>query len=580
MKKWYVYNKKADFEGIAARFGIDKVTARVLRNRDVNSEGQIEKFLSGTLADLYSPLLLPDAIRCVNQLYNKIMQKKKIRIVGDYDIDGVCATYILYKALLRVNAEVDYEIPDRIKDGYGINIHIIDAALADGVDTLLTCDNGIAAIEELAYAKEKGITVFVTDHHDVRQRDDVDFGCESRDVLPPAAAVVNPKRESSRYPNSGICGAVVAWKLVELLYQRFNVPKAEWEAFLSFAAIATVGDVMELKDENRIIVQEGLRQLANPNNLGLKRLIEVCGLDAAALSAYHIGFVIGPCINAGGRLESAKLALRLFLCEDAALALEQAISLKELNDVRKEMTRAACEEAYAQVDAELAQDRVLVVYLPKLHESLAGIVAGRVRERYYKPALVITEAESADGVPMAKGSARSIEGYHMFHALTEVEGLLTKYGGHPMAAGFSLRQADIAAFRRKLNENCTLTQEQLCEKVWIDVPMPLSYISEALVKDLAKLEPFGNGNEKPQFAEKNLFVCETRVLGKNRNAVRMLLQSSDGHQMNAVLFGDADAFLQEKEGKTHMNVIYYPSINEYNGTKSLQLIIKDYQLLP
>lgn len=577
-KKWFVYNKKADFKQIAARFGIDQVTARVLRNREVNSEAQIEVFLQGSLEDLYSPLLLPDAIRCLNQLSAKIDQGKKIRVVGDYDIDGVCATYILYQGLIRAGADVDYEIPDRIKDGYGINVHIIDAAARDGVDTIITCDNGISAIDELRHARELGMTVLVTDHHDVRQRTDEDYGCESRDILPPAAAVVNPKRESSRYPLSGICGAVVAWKIIELLYQKRNIPRGEWLEMLEFAAIATVGDVCVLQDENRLIVRHGLKQMANSPNLGLRKLIQVCDLQPDALSAYHIGFVIGPCINAGGRLESAKLAMKLFLSTDPQEAFDQALKLKELNDARKDMTKEACEEAYAQVDALYSDQRVLVVYLPVLHESLAGIVAGRLRERYYRPAFVLTNAESEDGTPMAKGSGRSIEGYHMSKALTEVAPLLTKFGGHPMAAGFSLKAENIDAFRRQLNDNCTLTEEQLFEKVWIDVPMPIDYISEALVKDLEKLEPFGNGNEKPQFATKDLLIRHVQVLGRNKNAVKLQLESPGGRQMTGMLFMDGEAFLQEKGRKNRINVIYYPSVNEYNETKSLQIIIKDYQL--
>lgn len=578
-KRWYVYNKKADFQKIAAKFEIDQVTARILRNREVNSEGQIERFLNGTLEDMYSPLLLPDAIRCMNQLSSKIDQKKKIRVVGDYDIDGVCATYILYTGLKRAGAYVDYEIPDRIKDGYGINIHIIDAALEDDIDTVITCDNGISAIEELRYAKEQGITVLVTDHHDVRQISDEDCGCESRDLLPPAAAVVNPKRDGSRYPFSGICGAVVAWKMIQLLYEKRNMPKEAAMELLEFAAIATVGDVCILQDENRLIVKHGLSQMAESRNIGLRKLMEVTGLQPDALTAYHIGFVLGPCINAGGRLESAKLAMELFLCQDGPEAFEKALRLKELNDARKDMTKEACEQAFVQVEKEYADDRVLVIWLPELHESLAGIVAGRVRERFYRPAYVLTKAEcGVDGTAMAKGSGRSIEGYPMSRALEEVSSLLTKFGGHPMAAGFSLPEANLDAFREALNRNCRLTEEQLCEKIWIDVPMPLEYVSEQLIQDLEKLEPFGNGNEKPQFATKDLKILQIQILGRNRNAVKLLLESPGGYRITGLLFTDGDTFLKERGSRNRMNVIYYPAVNEYNGTKSLQIMIRDYEL--
>lgn len=583
MKKWFLYNKKADFQGIAAKFGIDPVTARILRNREVNSESQIRNFLSGTLEDgLHSPLLLPDAIRCMNNLDRCIREGRKIRIVGDYDVDGVCATYILFRGLKHLGADVDYQIPDRIRDGYGINRSIIDRAKADGIYTILTCDNGISAVEELRHARELGLNVIVTDHHDVRQKTDEDYGCESRDILPPAAAVVDAKRESSRYPFPEICGAVVAWKMIQLLYQKRNLPVEESMEFLEFAAIATVCDVVRLQDENRLIVKYGLQRIKETSNPGLAALLEITGLsEQEKISTYHIGFVLGPCINAGGRLESAVEALALFLAEDRAEAYERAIRLKSLNDVRKDMTMEACKTAFHQVEEMYASDRVLVVYLPDLHESLAGIVAGRLKERYYRPSFVITNAEdSDDGTRMAKGSGRSIEAYPMSEKLQEVSRYLTKWGGHPMAAGFSLKRSDIDAFRAALNSNCSLSREELVEKLWIDVPMPVDYITFDLIHDFDKLEPFGTGNPKPLFATKGLTIAALRVLGQKHNVVKLELVSGTGRRITGLIFSDVDRFMQEKEQNHHIDVVYYPDINEYNGRQELQIIINDYQFKP
>ncbi len=577
MKKWMIYGKKADFQGIAQRFSIDQVTARVLRNREVNSDAQIEQFLNGELSDLHSPLLLPDAIRCMNQLDRAITDGRRIRVVGDYDVDGVCATYIFYEGLRRIGANVDYAIPDRIRDGYGINVQMIDAAHAEGVELILTCDNGISAIEELKHARELGLTVLVTDHHDVRQNTDEDYGCESRDILPPAAAVVDAKRESSRYPFSEICGAVVAWKLIQLLYQKRNLPAGAADTFLEFAAIATVCDVVRLQDENRIIVRKGLEKLKETENLGLRALLQVTGLnEQESITSYHAGFVIGPCINAGGRLRTALLAMELFLSDHEGEAYERAVKLKELNDARKDMTKEATDAAIAEAEGGYVADSVLVIYLPTLHESLAGIVAGRLREAFYKPSFVLTDAEPVDGVPMVKGSGRSIEGYPMSAKLAEVSDLLTKFGGHPMAAGFSLPKDNVGAFRKALNARSGLTPELLTEKLWIDVPMPLSYVTENLVKDLEKLAPFGMGNEKPLFAWKGLRIGDMRVLGKNRNVVRLTL-FAEGQSFTAIYFGDAERFAHEKGNNTQIDLVYYPNLNEYNGRTSLQFTIRDYQ---
>lgn len=564
-EKWILQTKRADFQGIAKRFGINPVTARIIRNRDVISEEAIQRYLYGTIRDLYSPHLLQGADQAAGLLEEKIRAGKKIRIVGDYDIDGVCSTYILYTALNQAGADVDYKIPDRIRDGYGINETIIETAWNDGVDTLLTCDNGIAAVAEIEKAKALGMTVIVTDHHEVLKVD-------GKEVLPPADVVVDPKQESCSYPYPEICGAVVAWKVVRILYEKFGLGEEKWLELLEFAAVATVGDVMKLQDENRIIVKEGLKKIGNTANMGLRKLAEKNNLDLGELTAYQIGFVVGPCLNASGRLQTAKLALELLLCDDPVQADKLALELKELNDQRKDMTAKGTEEAVEQVENQYSQDKILVVFLPDCHESLAGIIAGRLRERYQKPSFVLTRAEGG-----AKGSGRSIEAYHMFQGLVEVRDLLTKFGGHPMAAGFSLPEENIEAFRKRLNENARLTEEDFVNRVWIDVPMPLEYISENLIGEFKCLEPFGQGNEKPLFAQKNLAIRSSRVLGKNRNAVRLSLVTETGFPMDGIWFGDGDAFMDEMGDSRHLDVVYYPDINEYNGSRSLQIIVKNCQ---
>lgn len=565
-ERWMLQTKRADFNEMAGSHRISPVTARIIRNRDIIGWEQVNKYLRGSLKDLYSPHLLKDMDRTVNILMEKVEQKKPIRIVGDYDIDGVCSTYLLYRGLSEVGGVVDYEIPDRIKDGYGINESIIKAAAADGKDTILTCDNGIAAIEQIKLAKELGLTVLVTDHHDIMKED-------GEDVLPPADAVVNPKQIACRYPYPEICGGLVAYKLVQALYEAFQIPKEKWLEMLEFAAIATVGDVMKLQDENRIIVKEGLKRIGKTKSLGLLKLIEKNNLDKNQISSYHIGFVIGPCLNAGGRLKTAKLALSLLLSQNEEEADQLALQLKELNDQRKDMTKQGTQEAVEQVEQFYSQDKVLVVYLRECHESLAGIIAGRLRERYQKPSFVLT-----DGEENVKGSGRSIESYHMFDALVKVKELLLKFGGHPMAAGLSLKKEHVDLFRRSLNEQADLTEEDFIKKLWIDVPMPLEYINESLIKELELLEPFGQGNEKPQFAQKGLNIRSVRVLGKKRNAVKFSLAAQQGTPMDGMLFTDGDSFLEELGDKRILDVIYYPVIHEYNGNKSLQIIIKNYKI--
>lgn len=560
-----LYAKKADFNGIAQEFHINPVTARVMRNRDVQGREAIRRYLYGTMADLYSPYLLKDAQKAADILKQKTEEGKWIRIVGDYDIDGVCSTYLLFQALKRVGARVDYEIPDRVKDGYGINQQIIEAAQADGVDTILTCDNGISAVTQMELAREFGMTVIITDHHDIAREGE-------RDLLPQADAIVNPKQQDCPYPWKEICGAVVAYKLIRILYEKFHIPPKEWEEMIEFAAIATVGDVMRLKDENRILVREGLARLPFTKSMGLKKLIEKNDLDISHISAFHIGFVIGPCLNAGGRLQTAKMALRLLLSQDPEEADRLALELKELNDQRKDMTSQGVEEAAAQVDKNYIDDKVLVVYLPECHESLAGIIAGRLRERYHKPSIVLTRA--ADGV---KGSGRSIESYHMFEALLEVKDLLTKFGGHPMAAGLSLEEANVDKFRQALNDNAGLTEEDFIPKIWIDAAMPIEYVSEPLIQELKMLEPFGQGNEKPQFAQKGMRIRAARVVGRNRNAVKLSMVTPGGQAVDGILFTEGDPFMEEMGARREMDVIYYPEINEYNGNRTIQMVVKEYR---
>ena len=574
---WMLYTKKADFHGLAARLGVSPVSVRIMRNRGIETEEGMYRYLYGTPEDMYDGRLMRDMEKAAGLLMEKIRSGKRIRIIGDYDIDGVCSTYLLYTGLNRVcreiekkqrayseNSIIDYEIPDRIRDGYGINMSIIRQAEKDQIDTIITCDNGIAAASEIAEAKRAKMTVIVTDHHEVP------IGTSGQ-VLPVADAIVNPKQEGDAYPFKEICGAVVVYKLLETLYEYAGIPKAEWKELLEFAAIATVGDVMRLQDENRLIVKYGLKQIAATKNLGLRKLIEKNDLDPAYLSAYHIGFVIGPCLNAGGRLQTAKLALQLLLADSDEKAEQLAEQLKALNDIRKDMTKAGEEAAIRQVEEKYSSDRVLVVYLPECHESLAGIIAGRVREYFHKPAIVLT-----DGEQIVKGSGRSIEQYHMFKGLTEVAELLPKFGGHPMAAGLSIEKKDIDEFRRRLNENAKLTEEDFIPKLWIDVPMPLEYVSEQVVEELKLLEPFGQGNEKPKFAQKGITIRSTRILGRNRNAVRLSLVTESGFTMDGLWLGDADRFMEELDGKNTIDIIYYPDVNEYNGTKTLQAIILNF----
>ena len=570
MEKWMVAAKRADFKGIGERFGIDQVTARIIRNRDVIGEKAIEKYLHGSRKDFYSPWLLKDMEKAVAILQEKIENRNRIRIIGDYDIDGVMSTYILLESLRGLGCDVDMMIPNRITDGYGINEHLIEQAWQEGRDTIITCDNGIAAVTQIRKAKDLGMTVIVTDHHEV-PFEDLEGG--RKEILPPADAIVNPKQKACSYPFAGLCGAVVAMKVMEALYEKMAPEVDLVDKMLPFAGIATIGDVMDLQDENRILVKEGLQRLHHTTNLGLQELIRVNNLEPENISPYHIGFILGPCLNASGRLDTAKRALQLLLADSREEAAVLAGDLKNLNESRKEMTAQGLKKAIEQVEStSMMEDTVLVVFLPECHESLAGIIAGRLRERYHKPSFVLTRGE--DGV---KGSGRSIESYSMYEKLCECKEYLTKFGGHPMAAGLSLEEENVERFRRKLNEQSGLTEEDLVEKVTIDVPMPIHYIRKDLVQELSLLEPFGKGNEKPLFAQKNLWISQMRVFGKNRNVVKMRLTDENGYPMDGVYFGNGDEFAEEGRGKRKISIVYYPDINMYQGRESLQVIIRHYQ---
>ena len=574
MEKWFVAMKKADFNGIAEKYQISPIIARLMRNRDVIGDEAIDFYLNGTVEDLYDGLLMKDMDRAVDILKEKIEEGKKIRVIGDYDIDGVNATYILQQGLAGLGADVDTDIPDRIKDGYGLNQMLIDRALEDDVDTIITCDNGIAAMNEIAYGKENGMTIVVTDHHEVPYLEE---NGEKKYLLPPADAVVDPHRADCEYPFKGLCGAAVAYKLVEVLYRVSGKPEQEvehlQERLMENVAIATIGDVMDLVGENRVFVKKGLELLKTTKNEGLHALMQCTGVDTANLNTYHIGFVIGPCINAGGRLDTAKRALELLNASNRREAVTLAADLKELNDSRKEMTEEGVEEAVRQIESSSwKDDQVLVVYLPECHESIAGIIAGRIKERYYRPTFVLTKGETG-----VKGSGRSIEAYDMFAEMSRCRELFTKFGGHKLAAGLSLEEEKVEVFRKRINELADLTEEDLQMKVSIDMRLPFPYINEELIHELKILEPFGKGNGKPLFAESKLRVIQPRIFGKNRNVLKCRLEDQQGNQMEAVYFGEVEDCLQQMEKKQIMSFTYYPSINEYMGRRTIQLTIVNYQ---
>lgn len=574
MEKWFVAMKKADFNGIAEKYQISPIIARLMRNRDVIGDEAIDFYLNGTVEDLYDGLLMKDMDRAVDILKEKIEEGKKIRVIGDYDIDGVNATYILQQGLAGLGADVDTDIPDRIKDGYGLNQMLIDRALEDDVDTIITCDNGIAAMNEIAYGKENGMTIVVTDHHEVPYLEE---NGKKKYLLPPADAVVDPHRADCEYPFKGLCGAAVAYKLVEVLYRVSGKSEQEvehlQERLMENVAIATIGDVMDLVGENRVFVKKGLELLKTTKNEGLHALMQCTGVDTANLNTYHIGFVIGPCINAGGRLDTAKRALELLNASNRREPVTLAADLKELNDSRKEMTEEGVEEAVRQIESSSwKDDQVLVVYLPECHESIAGIIAGRIKERYYRPTFVLTKGETG-----VKGSGRSIEAYDMFAEMSRCRELFTKFGGHKLAAGLSLEEENVEVFRKRINELADLTEEDLQMKVSIDMRLPFPYINEELIHELKILEPFGKGNGKPLFAESKLRVIQPRIFGKNRNVLKCRLEDQQGNQMEAVYFGEVEDCLQKMEKKQIMSFTYYPSINEYMGRRTIQLTIVNYQ---
>ena len=569
MEKWVVAAKKADFNLIGRQFHIDPVIARLIRNRDVVGEEKIKEYLLGTIDTIPSPWLMKDMKKAVDILEKKIQQQAKIRIIGDYDIDGVTSTYILLKGLTRIGANVDTYIPDRVADGYGIHEHLIDRAESDKIDTIVTCDNGIAACAEIQMAKEKGMTVIVTDHHEIPYREE---NGERRVILPPADAILNPKQCDCLYPNKNLCGAVVAFKYITALYERFDIQKKELEDYYELVAIATVGDVMDLQGENRILVKEGLRRLPNTKNKGLQELIRANNLEDSKITAYHIGFVLGPCINASGRLDTAARSLALLNASTKEEAAKLAGDLTALNQSRKALTEKGKEEAIQLIETtELKNDRVLVVYLPECHESLAGIIAGRLREKYHKPAFVLTRGEKC-----AKGSGRSIESYSMYDELVKCADLMVQFGGHPMAAGLSIEEENIEKFREQLNQNCTLTEEDLRPKIVIDVAMPISYITKELVEQISLLEPFGKGNVKPIFAQKGLRVLDSNIIGRNKNVVKLKLLDPQGAIIEGIYFGEADDFMNFIREKDSISVTYYPEINRFRGRESLQIIIQNY----
>lgn len=586
MENWVLLRKGADFQHISEKFHISLRVASLIRNRDVIGDDAIEKYLNGTIADLYDGMLMKDMDKAVAVLGEKIKENAKIRIIGDYDIDGIQSTYILLEGFRMLGADVDSDIPDRMKDGYGLNRNLIDRALEADVDTIVTCDNGIAAAEEIAYAKSMGMTIVVTDHHEVPY---TEIGAGRRYILPEADAVVDPKQEDCTYPFKGLCGAAVAYKLVEALMEAMGKDAEDADYLMENVAIATIGDVMDLVDENRIFVKQGLDMLKRTENLGLKALMGCTGVNVDKLSPYHIGFVIGPCMNASGRLDTAKRALELLEAKKVAEADLLAGDLKALNDSRKDMTAQAVEEAFIQVEnSELKDADVLVVYLPECHESLAGIVAGRIREKYYRPVFVLTKG--AEGL---KGSGRSIETWHMYEGLNRVKHLLSKFGGHKMAAGLSMPEENLEQFRKEINEKSGITPEDLNEKIAIDMQLPFECVNEKFIGELAVLEPFGKGNARPVFAERQVQVESARILGKNKNVLKLQVKDLHGTRMDAMYFGDVNTFVEyvrEKfgdiacecllRGHGHgivMAFTYYPDINEYQGVRTPQIVIQNYK---
>ena len=586
MAKWFVTSKRADFDAIAREFSISPMLARILRNRELVTNEEINKFLYGKIEDLYSPYLLKDMEKAICLLRKKISDGSRIRVIGDYDVDGICSSYILKRGLSACGAKVDVAIPHRIRDGYGINEALIAEAHDDGIDTIVTCDNGISAFTQIEYAKQLGMSVIITDHHEVPYEESE---AGRRFIVPPADAVIDPKQEGCNYPYSSICGAVVAYKLMEGCFETFSIQSDLLSELLEFACIATVGDVMPLLDENRIIVKNGLKKIINSKNIGLRALIAVNGLLEKTLTPYHLGFILCPCLNATGRLDTALNALELFDEQDFNKAMQLANELKSLNDSRKDMTQKGVEEACHLLEATLEkQDQVLVIYLPDCHESLAGIIAGRIREKYGKPTFVLTDAE--DGV---KGSGRSIEAFHMYEQMSAHKELFTKYGGHKLAAGLSMKRENIDLFRTSMNASCKLTDDDFLEKIYIDIPMPLKFADMPFIKELETLEPYGIGNPKPLFAQKDIYFTGARILGQNANVLKLSIEDENGTQYEGISFGDTSSMkekIAERYGegamsglfngqrhKLKFSIVYSPEINEFRGKQTIQIVIKDFE---
>lgn len=567
--------------------GVSELICRVLVNRGIEDIDIAQSFINPNFNGLYDGRRMKDLEKGVLIIKSKIEACKKIRIIGDYDVDGVISTFILYKALTRCGANVDYIIPHRIFDGYGINNTIIEKANEERIDTIITCDNGISALEQIKYAKKLGISVIVTDHHDVPFIEDIDLGRVA--LTPEADAVIDMKQTDCEYPFKLLCGAGVAYKFIQVLYQEMGIPKDEEVAFHEFLAIATVCDVVDLTGENRIFVKNGLSVIGESKNIGLNALMERTGILGKDIGVYHLGFIIGPCINASGRLDCAINGLKLLLCTDREEAEQLAQEIHSLNTERKNMTLLGVEEAVATIEnSELRNDKILVVYRPHIHESIAGIIAGKVREKYNVPTFILTDSE--DGV---KGSGRSIEVYNMFEELQKCKELLTKFGGHPMAAGFSLEHDNVEILRKKLNDLSLLTADDLIPKVYIDARIPISEINIKIAEELMLLEPYGKGNSKPIIADKNIAVSRGTVLGSNKNVLKLRLLSDNKKYIDCIYFGniqDFDEYIMEKYGEQELNKMYTGQsnnikldiafnivVNEYNGNRNVQLVLQYYR---
>lgn len=589
MNQWYLMTKKADFQRIAKQYGIDQVTARIIRNRDNVTDEQIEQYLEGDISQLPEPEQMKYVSEAAAIIEKKIKAGKKIRVIGDYDVDGICATYILYRGLTLCGAYVDTVLPDRVKDGYGLHNGMIEDAVRDEIDTIITCDNGIAAMEEIKNAKARKLTFIVTDHHEVPYEENED-GTRTY-ILPEADVVVDPKREECVDGFKEICGAYVALKVIFALFNRLGMGEEYRKELLVIAGIATVCDVMELRNENRILVRYALKMMKESGNRGLMALLEVNGIDKGEITAYQIGFVIGPCINACGRLENATLALELLKATDEKSAVSGAARLKEMNDTRKELTQDGIRQAVSKIENEgYLQDKILVIYLEQVQESIAGIIAGKIRETYERPVFILTRTENG-----VKGSARSVAAYSLYDEMTRCKSFFTQYGGHRMAAGLSMQEKDIDEFRRTINKNCRLNEAEFEEKVMIDAAMPISYVTESLISEFKCLEPFGNGNEKPVFAQKNIRFLSEKRMGKNRDMARFLVSDESKKRYTAILFQNLDRFeslvkekygeeiLQQlsdglgKEQEIYLDILYYPAVNQYMGNTTLQFIIQDFK---